>query len=170
MKKSWSQIRIGDKRKDIYIDTFLIRSDKIVSTLDIERLQVTHLHDRLLGRRVGLGCLEEQAVGQFLGSHPLKAPQVVKRHDDVDVVVPRNEATMPHGAQQRAAVEPVLYAIALADAVYHLEYLQLLELACAQVLLCELSKQFFIVHFQSFFPHSFPVTPPECRLACSPFR
>ena len=83
---------------------------------------------------LGSRQLELQVGGQLAGGRCLETGQVVAAHGNVDVVVPRNEASVAHGSQQGAAIEPVVDVVRAADAVYGFQYLQLLQLAGAQLL------------------------------------
>ena len=86
---------------------------------------------------------------QFLGRDLLEAVLVLYGHGDVDVVVPGNESLVAHRAQQRSAVEPVFDMVLLADAVDLLQYLQLAQLAGAEVL-SDVLLEIFLIFFHSF--------------------
>ena len=82
-----------------------------------------------------MGGLQEEVWGELGGAEGAESLEVLVGHGDVDVVVPGYEALVSTGSEEGASVEPVLYVVLAADAVYLLEYAELLELAGAEMLL-----------------------------------
>ena len=106
-----------------------------VARFDVEGVEVANLDDGLLGGGVGVWGLQEEVWGELGGAEGAESLEVLVGHGDVDVVVPGYEALVSTGSEEGASVEPVLYVVLAADAVYLLEYAELLELAGAEMLL-----------------------------------
>ena len=75
-----------------------------------------------------------------------EAVDVGQRHGDVNVVVPGDKAAVAHGPEQGAAVEPVRDVVAPADGVNFAQYVQLFQLAAAQVALHVGPQGFVVFH------------------------
>lgn len=141
---------IVNKGKDVNIKPLLVRCIEIVTALDIERVEVAYFDDGLFGgfssdgttQTEGRGCLEEEMTGKFLRGYGHKTLQIVERHGNVNVVVPRNEPAVTHGAEKGAAVEPIADVVLLADMVNLFKDRELLELALAQHSLLVVSQKF----------------------------
>ena len=135
-------VRVRNEREDIDEESLRVVKREVLIALNVERVEVAHLHNRLSGV-LGLGHLQHESAAQFLRSNLGKAARVVERHCDVDIVVPRNEASVTHGAKQSASVEPVLDVVLATDAVYLLKNGELLELRTTEVALFEFG---YIIH------------------------
>jgi len=103
------------------------------------------VHDlHLLGADAGKGAAvpgvvvdgrEVHALGQ-LGFHRVDELHVDRaRHAHVDVVVPGDEAVVADRAQQRPANHEALVAVVLADALKHIEQLELDALQALELLI-----------------------------------
>ena len=137
--------RIVDVRKNINKQSLLIRKFEIVVVLDVERLFVNNLVMFKTVRRVGILALHKQMFGKFGLGNLGKLLQIVHRHGNIHVVVPRNKAPVTHRTEQTSGIEPVAQSVAVADAGYYLQHLQLLELRLAEIVLVILFK-ILIVH------------------------
>ena len=123
----------GNEGEYIDEDSFLVLHIECIALFDIERVEITYLYNRLLQLRVGFGCLQEQVVWQFGGSYFTELVKSVECHRDIDIVVPRNETLMTYRPQECTSVEPVFDAVFLANAIYHFQNAQLLQLALPQI-------------------------------------
>lgn len=94
-------VRVRNEREDIDEESLRVVKREVLIALNVERVEVAHLHNRLSGV-LGLGRLQHESAAQFLRSYLGKAARVVERHCDVDIVIPRNEASVTHGAEQSA--------------------------------------------------------------------
>ena len=121
--------------EDVDEEAFLVGDVEGVTCFDVEGVEVADLDDGLLGGGVGVGGLQEEVWGELGGADGAESLEVAVGHGDVDVVVPGYEALVSYGSEEGASVEPVLYVVLVADAVYLLEYAELLELAGAEMLL-----------------------------------
>ena len=121
--------------EDVDEEAFLVGDVEGVACFDVEGVEVADLDDGLLGGGVGVGGLQEEVWGELGGADGAESLEVAVGHGDVDVVVPGYEALVSYGSEEGASVEPVLYVVLVADAVYLLEYAELLELAGAEILL-----------------------------------
>ena len=140
------RIGMAVEGEDVDIDALFIVVDEVVDLLDIERVEVTHLHVLRPHLRIGFPRLYHQVLRQIGLSLLDKAAEILHVHGDVDVVVPWDEATVTHGTQQRAAVEPIADAHLPADLVDVFEDLQLFQLAGPQIGLVILIELLFVVH------------------------
>ena len=52
-------------------------------------------------------CLQEQIIMQFTLGYPHKLFIILTWHNDIDVIVPGNEAFMPNRTQQSPPIQPV---------------------------------------------------------------
>lgn len=132
--------------EDVDIDALLIVIDEVVDFLDIERVEVTHLHVLRPHLRIGFPRLYHQVLRQIGLSLLDKAAEILHVHGDVDVVVPWDKSTVAHGTQQRTAIEPIADAHLPASLVDVFENLQLFQLAGPQIGLVILIELLFVVH------------------------
>ena len=106
--------------EDVDIDALHIVALEVVAPFDVERVEVAHLDDGLLGLRVGIGRLHEKIIREQWLCLADEAFEVLLVHGNVDIVIPRDETAMTDGSQKRPSVEPIRRAKLPADLVYFL--------------------------------------------------
>ena len=75
---------------------------------------IANLNPRADEARIRRRALEEHVVGKSLWREGAEAQIVLARHDDIDVVVPGDETSVPHGPEESARVQPIAQAVLLA--------------------------------------------------------
>lgn len=82
---------------------------------------VADLYPGAAEARIALGGLEEHVGRQLRGGDGAEPKVVLPRHEDVDIVIPGDEATMPDRSKEGAGIQPVAEAMVLAYRVERLE-------------------------------------------------
>ena len=152
-------VGIVNHREDVHEQSLAVVEREVLIAFHIEGVEVAHLHNRF-SCVLRLGSLQAQTLTQLFRSNLHKAPHVLKRHGNVDVVVPRDEAAVTHRTKQRATVQPVADGVFAADAVDFLQNGELLQLRTSQLRklkLFEIIHRFHtIISFQPFFSRQSP--------------
>ena len=123
--------RVGDERKNIYIDALFVVSRKIIAALNVEGVEIAHLDDGFFSGFYFWG-LDKKIFGEFVLSHFNKACNIFLAHGNINVIVPRNEPLMADSSEECAAVEPIFNVVFAADFVNLHENGELLKLALTQ--------------------------------------